>query len=197
VRFVDAPNGRKKELETVEYIGSNSKRLLFMTHLTGDRQHESYWFIKDIWPRIVKKVVDAELWLVGTPPNNESSFLELQNDNIKICGYCDDISSVFKLIAITVLPSHHGTGWINRIADSLTAGVPIVACSQPLRTIPGLEIGIHALKADSTNEFVSNITRLLINDKLRKDMSKKAKRLGATLPTWNSTLQKLDHEVNN
>jgi glycosyltransferase involved in cell wall biosynthesis len=192
VRIVGVSNGRKKELEAVCYRGKNSKRIVFMTHLSGGRCKESEWFLKQVWPRVLRSIPDAQLWLVGTPPENHSEIKQWLPPNVKICGYVDSLVEMFDSVALSVVPTLHGTGWINRIADSLVAGVPTVACPEPLATIPGLEIGAHALKGGTGGEFADNVIRLLSNEKLREKISKNARQLASSFPTWEHTVRTLE-----
>ena len=195
VRLFDAPNGKKVELEAANYRGSNTKRVLFMTHLAGGRRSESCWFLQKVWTRVLREIPDARLWLVGTPPDKKTETDLLKFARVKICGYVDHLVALFDSVALSVIPTLHGTGWINRIADSLTAGVPVVGCSEPLKTIPGLKIGIHALKGDTAVEFADNIVKLLSDAELRDTLSNNSRQLSFGLPTWETTVTKIEAEL--
>lgn len=190
---VDSPNGKNLDLEP----GPNSTGLaqvgfvIYMTHLSGGRAHESTWFLHKVWPRVKQAVAEARLILIGTPPR-DPEVSACMPEGVEIHGYVPNLADVFRGAALSVVPTRHGTGWINRISDSLTAGVPIVACSQPLRTVPCLQVGIHALKGDTAEEFADKVIELLRDEALRMDMAREAEALGRCLPTWEVTVKKIE-----
>lgn len=191
VVVVEAPNGRNTALDRVDYAGIDSKRVLYMTHLAGGRRRESDWFIKRVWPLVLDRIPDAELWLVGTPPADEAGFRASLPERVRVCGYVEDLSRVYESVAVSVVPTHHGTGWANRVADAVAAGIPLVGCSEPLRTIPGMEVGTHALSGDTTAEFAHAVTHLLKDRALRSRLSQNAKELSRSLPDWEETVRRL------
>jgi len=194
-KIMYASNGKKEILATVTYNGGGVPRVLFMTHLARARRKESYWFLHKVWPLIVAEVPSVELWLVGSPPEDGSDIEAWLPRNVKICGYVEDLASVFENVTVSVLPTSHGTGWINRVVDSLEAGVPIVGCSEPLATISGLQIGVHALKGDNVEEFSNNVVRILKDKLLQNKVSKQAKVFSKSLPTWRQTVSQIDQAL--
>jgi glycosyltransferase involved in cell wall biosynthesis len=192
--IIFAPNGKKESLTYLQNEKSNNTvpTVLFMTHLARGRSKESYWFLKKVWPQVVLSVPSAQLLLVGSPPEANSDIHSWLPENVKICGYVDSLSDVFKLADVSVLPVLHGTGWINRLADSIEAGIPVVGCSEPLTTMPGLEIGVHALKGDSVEEFASNLVRILTDEGFKRQLSENVREFSKTLPTWDQTVGKIE-----
>jgi glycosyltransferase involved in cell wall biosynthesis len=182
--IVAVPNGRKVELETVQYKGVDSARVLLMTHLAGRRERETSWFIEKVWPEVRRRVPAARLQIVGTPPAASSDLHNRKADGIDIIGYAESLPAMFDSIAVSVVPVFHSTGLNNRVLDSLTAGVPIVATPDALGTIEGLEFGVHALAASTRNEFVDALSGLLLNRDKRIDLAHQARTFGMQQPTW-------------
>jgi glycosyltransferase involved in cell wall biosynthesis len=195
--IVVAQNGRKTELENVRYQGHNSKRILLMTHLDGGRAREAKWFIEKVWPLITVIEPEASLLLVGRPPKTGSTKeRELRsNKNVKVLGFVDDFGKFLESISIMVVPTLHGTGLVNRVLDALCAGIPIVACPEPLSTITGLIPGKHALSGSNAKEFAEGVLTLLSDPTLRKSLSSEGRKLAKTQPTWHETIERIDMTI--
>jgi len=191
VKIINASTGRNEMLLQSKYKGIDSQNVMYMTHLAGGRKNESVWFLSKIWPLVLSKVPDATLYLVGTPPDAPELYLPTLPKNVIVTGFVQNLLELYESVAITVVPTHHGTGWATRVADSINAGVPVVACSEPIRTIPGIKVGVHALMADSHKLFAENIVSLLSDRNKRIDMSKNMKELSVILPSWEQTTARI------
>jgi hypothetical protein len=182
--IVAVPNGRKAELEAVQYKGVDSAHVLLMTHLAGRRERETSWFIEKVWPEVRRRVPAGRLQIVGTPPAPSSELHNRKADGIDIIGYADSLPAMFESIAVSVVPVFHSTGLNNRVLDSLTAGVPIVATPDALGTIDGLQDGVHALAASTRSEFVDALAGLLLDRDKRIRLAQQARTFGMQQPTW-------------
>lgn len=190
-RIVAAQNGRKERLFEAGYRGRDSKRILFMTHLAGGRSRESEWFLDDVWPMIRRSDPGADLILVGTPPEPGSALLESLPPGVEVLGYADDLVGLYDSVALSVVPIFHSTGIINRVLDALCAGVPVVARSAPLRTVPGLVPGRHAIAADDARNFAGAVIALLGDRHERERISADGRALARTQPTWADTVARV------
>ena len=186
--ILGAQNGRKKELENVQYCShSPSKRVLFMTHLDGARERESSWFLQRVWPKVVQSHPEVELLLVGTPPQLDSDIARSLPPEAKVLGYVDDLVELYNSVSLAVVPIIHSTGLINRALDALTAGVPLVATPAVLSTIAGCQPGRDAIAASSASDFAKAICSLLHNPEQRQAYAKAGRTLSKKQPTWKDT----------
>jgi glycosyltransferase involved in cell wall biosynthesis len=195
-RVVVAPNGKKQELTHVRYSGASSRKVLFMTHLDETRAVESRWFLKRVWPEVVRSVPGAELWIAGTPPAPGASLsTRALGSNVRILGYVDDLADLYGQIAVAVVPIYHGTGLVNRVQDAITAGVPSVSTSMALATIDGAIPGVHALQADEAKAFAMTLSQALLDPDLLNRVARNARELSARLPSWTDSLGRIGDSV--
>jgi glycosyltransferase involved in cell wall biosynthesis len=187
INIVSAPNGRKQELVEVEYQGIDSNKVLYMTHLSGERARESRWFISQVWPLVINQVPEARLLLVGSPPPADSPLAANLPDSVSILGYVDDLQALYASVAIAVVPTLHSTGLINRIQDALVAGIPVVATPEALSTIDCIQQGVHAISAQDSESFANAVTGLLQNREERLRLSREAKVFSQSMSTWDET----------
>ena len=158
--------------------------VLFMTHLSRGRSQESRWFIDKVWPLVLQQKPDARLWLVGSPPDDPVAFSNSVPSNVEVLGYVDDLDVCLQKANIGVIPTLHNSGWVNRVSDYLQAGLPIVACKEPLQTVKLLRPGIHAECADTPTEFAAKVVALLDNPARAAALSDAGRSLATEFPTW-------------
>lgn len=191
VQVVVAQNGRKEELLDVEPAGEESHDILYMTHLSGGRERESWWFLKHVWPRIRDSDPRAILHLVGTPPGENSAIHGWDLPRVRLRGYVDDLGALYGSVRVGVVPILHSSGLINRVLDGITAGLPIVATPGPLKTIPGLEPNVHAMSAQTPSVFADEVLTLLNDPDRWSAVSSRARELGRRQPSWEETTDRI------
>ncbi len=196
--IIVAPNGIKEELLDCSYQGINANKILYMTHLSGGRKHESRWFITKVWPEIKKQISGVELILVGAPANENDPLPYIKQDQqIVQLGFVDDLKKVFNEVRMAVIPIFHGTGLINRLLDAIIAGVPCVATSTTIRTLDGLQANHDVLAADNANDFAKQVVRLYNDEDLRKELSDHARQYAVQRPNWEATAMNIFSKINN
>jgi len=190
-RIVIAPNGIKEELFACSYKGIDSNKILFMTHLDGGRLEESEWFIKKVWPLIKKGIPDVKLLIVGKSP--KKNIIDIHSDeNIIVSGYANDLLNIFESVRLTVVPTFHGTGLINRIQDAMTAGIPVVTTPQAARTFTNIKQGYHLLSARKPLAFANEVMRLYNNRSVRQTIGANGKEFAKHFPTWQQSALKIE-----
>lgn len=190
--IVVAPNGTKEELFGCSYKGSRSNLILFMTHLDGGRVDESEWFCKKVWPLVAQKIPVAKLLIVGKPPVKQLDYIE-KYQSIIINGYAENLEAIFNSVRIAVVPTFHGTGLINRILDSLTAGVPAVSTPQAVATFPGLIDGTHILSAKDPELFAAHVIALYNNENYAAQIATNGRSYAAAFPNWSQFVETFEH----
>jgi glycosyltransferase involved in cell wall biosynthesis len=174
---------------------NKKKNILFNSHLSIFRKNESDWFLTKVWPLVQKKNPDAILNIFGTPIKDKIKIKLFKDKNIILHGYIDNIEDIYSNMMISVLPTQHSLGWINRLSDSLVFGVPVVSCSGPLSTIPKIVNGKHALCADTPKEFSESINILLNDENKRRYISEEAIMLSENFLNWEQTTKKIEKKM--
>lgn len=176
-------NIEKKELRKKYNIKENDKVLLFTGRLTKEKG------ILELLQAIQKSEIDnIKLLVVGSfffDTNVKSNFLkelnsykEKMNDKIIFTGFVnyDEIYKIYNIADIAVLPSVWDDPAPLTIIESLTCGLPIITTNSG---------GISEYANDGSaviiersenivNDLANEIKKLLNDENLLKDMSKKA-----------------------
>jgi glycosyltransferase involved in cell wall biosynthesis len=85
------------------------------------------WFLTEVWPLVVTEVPDARLDIVGAGAPSELLELAESTANVRMRGFVDDLWSVYRDAACSVVPLRDGAGVKFKTLESMLAGVPTVA----------------------------------------------------------------------
>jgi glycosyltransferase involved in cell wall biosynthesis len=196
VEIVSAPNGIKLDLIDCSYLGADSNKILYMTHLNRGRRTESEWFLTKIWPLIQVELPDAELLIVGRPPEPDDDVPFLKDvKNVRVYGFADDLAEVMDDVRMAIVPIFHGTGLINRIQDALIASLPVVSTSSAISTLDDLQPDKDVLSADTIQGFSKEVIRLYQDKDLRLELSRRGRAYAKNRPNWDDTATKIEKSL--
>lgn len=134
------------------------------------------FFILDVLPRIINRISDAHLTVVGRNPPIWLTELGKTNLNITITGFVDDVRPYIDQASIYICPINDGGGTKLKILDALAMGKAIIAHEIACEGINVIN-GENVCFANTAEEFVEQIINLFSNDALRKRMGEKGRRL--------------------
>jgi glycosyltransferase involved in cell wall biosynthesis len=84
------------------------------------------WFSADILPRILSRVPDAHLYIVGQKPHVRLQILQTSH-HITITGWVADVVPYLHAAAVYIAPLRMGSGTRLKILEAMAAGCAIVA----------------------------------------------------------------------
>ena len=126
-------------------------------------------FIDKIWPIIVKKSPNTQLWVVGSI-GRSLSVSRRQQQGVNVLGRLADLSKVGGSDAIGVAPTRLATGISIKVAEYLALGMPCVA--YPL-ALEGFSDRLDDLVtfAETPAEFSAGVLNLLQDPAARRKCS--------------------------
>jgi glycosyltransferase involved in cell wall biosynthesis len=110
-----------------------------------------------LWPTIADGLADAELWLVGQPPNRRVPDLP---PGVVDLGAVDDIGGVLAQCRAMAAPVAFGGGVRVKLLESAARGLPVVATPGAVGALEAT-IGITAARDD--DEFVARCRTYLLD----------------------------------
>lgn len=113
-----------------EYDFNNRKNLLFVGGFRHSPNFDGImWFIKDIFPKILKNHEDMKLYVAGSYPPQE--LLDLQNDNLIVTGFISDeeLDKLYKEVRLVVVPLRYGAGIKGKVIEAMAKNVPVITTS--------------------------------------------------------------------
>lgn len=141
-----------------------------------------YWFLKNVWPDLVKKQPSITFDIIGEglPDRFKQEF---NDPRINFLGFVDDLESYRQSASIFVAPLFSGSGMKLKIVEALANGLPIVTTKIGAEGI-NIENEIHYIEANTQIEFVNEIFSLLNDFEAQKSLSKKATEVVVQNYTW-------------
>lgn len=125
-------------------------------------------FLSHCWPGISERFA-IRLNIYG----NISKKISINDQNIKVRGYVENIGLVYDETDIIINPVRFGAGLKIKNVEALAYAVPLLTTSHGAR---GLEmaVGSSFLTADDPENFIEQLSKLVTNFRLRQRLSKNA-----------------------
>ena len=146
----------------------------------------------EIFPAIRQRYPEAVLKLVGARPSDEVLKLN-ELSGVTVTGKVDCVVKYLHSATVCVIPIRQGYGLRNRTLEAMAAGVPVVGSDRALSEfeIDGA-VPLRAMRANTIEEYVYAIGRLLCEPKLREKLSVNARSLVEKEYTWDRIGQKYE-----
>jgi len=120
-----------------------------------------HYFVNKIFPKVLDAMPDIKLNLVGANPPDD--IINLQNNNIIVRGYIENLEEFLDKMKFSVAPLRYGAGMKGKLCSALGSGLPTIASNIASEGLK-LTSGENILLADNPEEFASMITKYY-NDK--------------------------------
>jgi glycosyltransferase involved in cell wall biosynthesis len=161
--------------------------LLFMGKLDFRPNAEALaWFI----PSVLHKLEDARLFAVGAAPPGWLVRSGQHDQRVAVTGYVEDERPYFARCAALVLPVRTGGGSRLKALVAMASGVPIVSTRLGMEGLEA-EAGTHFLQAESSDEWLDALRRLLGDAGLRQRLACAAHALVERCYDWSAMRERL------
>ena len=139
-----------------------------------------------IFPRVVRRVPEARLYLVGD--RVPASLRRAASSQIVITGLVDDVAPYLERSAVVVIPLRTGGGLRVKVLEALAAGKATVL--SPLAA-QGLDVGDRkeVLFAETDDEFVDAVRNVLEDEALRGSLGAAARAWAEENLGWDATIE--------
>lgn len=144
---------------------------------------------EQIIPALNKANRHYTLLLSGTDPNPRVK--QLQNDQVVITGWVDDIRTSYCRARVFVAPLFIGTGLQNKLLEALALGIPCITTSLANNAL-GATNGESILLADTIDEFVSAIHELIQDPEMAERLGREGKKFVSEKFNWQTSTSKLE-----
>ncbi len=156
----------------------------------------------DIWRKVVEKIPDAKLAMIGDGPLMNKVKLQISNyklqNNIVLFGYLFDGEEKYKIFSqskIVVHPAYYDSGGM-AAAEAMAFGVACVGFNLKAYNSYYPE-GMIKAKIGDLDSFAHKITELIDNPKLRKDLGDKAKAMIYKNYSWDARAKEILQKIIN
>ena len=148
---------------------SGRKDILFVGGFNHKPNEDAVlWFVKEIWPNILREIPDCKFIVAGSNPTEK--IRKLASKNIIVTGFVSDnmLDEYYQQCKVCVIPLRFGAGVKGKTIEAIYKKIPIV--STPI----GVE-GLYDIEnyVDATEE-PSEFARKVINYYKNDDLAEKA-----------------------
>lgn len=190
-RIKIVPNGVDIDYFTPDDEEKQGSQLVFMGTIGYFPNYDAVlFFLRKIFPSILKQQPDARFYIVGNKPPKD---IQKMNDGKKVfvTGYVDDVRPFVRSSEVFVCPIRAATGLNNKILEAMAMGVPVVATPQACEGIE-LDKDSDIAIAEGPDEFAEQVVTLLNDGKLRSKLSKGGRKLVEEKYTWDRNVDLLE-----
>lgn len=149
---------------------------------------------KYIVERILPKLpIGTNILLAGASPSSEVT--SLQNNNVTVSGWVDDIRESYAQGRVFIAPMFLGTGLQNKLLEAMALGIPCITSPLANNALGAID-GEQILLADSEATFINHIQFLLSHPEDAKRIAKNGTTFVKDNYDWKATTQKLIDLIN-
>jgi glycosyltransferase involved in cell wall biosynthesis len=140
------------------------------------------WFVREVWPQILKKNPAARLRLVGTGSREQAW---PAGQNIEPLGWLADVEGEMATWSVSVVPIHIGGGTRVKIAELFSRRCPVVSTSLG---VYGYEVadGHEIFIADDAENFGARCGQILGDRALGEELAENAWKKFRERWTWDA-----------
>jgi GT2 family glycosyltransferase/glycosyltransferase involved in cell wall biosynthesis len=152
--------------------GREPRTMLFLGSFRhAPNQKALEWFLREIMPRILDRVPDAQLKVVGSelPPGNSLA----QYRNVDLVGFVEDVREPLSRYSLFVCPILSGSGVRVKLLEAFASGIPVVSTRLGAEGLDP-EGRICAL-ADNAAEFAEQAVQLLTAPEAAAELAARAR----------------------
>jgi glycosyltransferase involved in cell wall biosynthesis len=150
------------------------------------------YFCRAIFPKILKRVPAAKLFLVGKNPAPQVR--ALQSSSVTVTGYVDDVRYYLDRATVFVCPMRKGAGIKNKMLQAWAMAKPVVATSLAVAGLQAVHMK-NVLVADNPYWFSKAVLNLLNDSINRKNLGAQARRTAIDHYSWKAQVKLFESEL--
>jgi hypothetical protein len=162
------------DLDHMNHRPLATSKVLFVGSLFMDNNKEALkWYIQHVHPKLLD-LEEYELIVAGNSRGEDLSWLrKIADSRITIHDSPDDLNLLYDESSLFINPMRYGAGVKLKIINAIQNGMPVVTTSTGNQGT-GLLHGEHVLISDDSENFASQVRRLLYDQELKNNLVKSA-----------------------
>lgn len=153
----------------------------------GPNKDAAIYFAREIFPKLKEIIPSCTLTLAGKNPPKD--VLELQDENVIVTGFVEDMIRTITKSSIYISPLRYGSGTKNKVLEAMAAGMPVLLSSVSREGINGLIDQKNCIFVKD-NEWIEKIVELFSNPELRRNIAKNGKEYVKKNHSWKPVFDK-------
>jgi glycosyltransferase involved in cell wall biosynthesis len=176
-RIVCIPNGVDIEFFTPAGLAPTANSLIFIGTMNWYPNVDAVnYLLREIWPRVRALAPEITLDIVGAGAPRSIKELAARSAGVTLHGFVSDIRPLLERAALYVCPIRDGGGTKLKILDALAMHKCIIAHAVACEGI-AVTAGKNVVFAETPDEYVTQIKRLIADPAQRHNMGAEAREL--------------------
>jgi glycosyltransferase involved in cell wall biosynthesis len=149
------------------------------------------WFVREVYPHILREVGNASLTVVGRNPSPRLRELQANEPSVEVTGTVSDVRPYLAHAEVVIVPLRIGGGTRLKIFEAMAMARAVVSTSlgaQGLPVVPGREI----LLEDTPEGFARAVVALLNDPQRREAIGQAASETVQQDCTWQAVAAKME-----
>ena len=190
-----APNGIKESLLDLQYTPQQaaSQRLLHIGAVARNRGDLVYWFINKVFRPLQAKLPDVTFQLAGKVSEKDRAKLQ-EVPGVEVLGFVDSVEEVLATASMSIAPLFMRTGLVNKVLDSMAAGVPCSGASV-FNGFTGFSNGHHGFDVADAKQWQQVLLDTLQDPQRLMSVSKAGRELVSQHFRWQDTIDSLNQDL--
>lgn len=189
-RILECSNGVDSRLFELPFSEAGTD-VLFIGNLTGLYSVRLMSVISKVWPQIRENRPKTRLVVVGRNATPELRRLMAYDPRIIYHEFVEDLCEVYAEKAILLSPVFKDFGLINKVIESMAAGVAVVGDGGSFNGIPGFESNRHGIVVNNYSEMAEAVIDILNSRARRLSIAEEARSLVIKHFSWARRLEKI------
>lgn len=186
---------RDRSIALPEGMQRDGKTIIFVAFYGyPPNQRAAQLLIDRIFPKVLERVPDARLLLVGKQPSESMRAAAIQDPRIVVTGMVDDVRPYLALGDVSAVPLTEGGGSRLKILEAFASLLPVVSTAKGAEGISA-EHGKHVILAEGVDALASAIVDTFADSEQRRAMVENAFRLLKASYSWESLVGRLDEAL--
>jgi len=148
------------------------------------------WFVQEVLPGLRSFYKNICFYIVGRNPVQQ--VLGLASDVVVVTGTVSDVRPYLQFATVVVAPLRVARGIQNKILEAMAMGRPVVASTTCVSGMD-VDVGVDLFAADSANEFVEQLQKLIDSADLANSIGDLGRRRVLESYSWNAHLSKINN----
>ncbi len=165
------------------------EEILFLGILNNGYGKSLEWLMNNVWPEIRKAHKDIILHVVGRGASDDLRSRMDMDNHITYTEYLPNICDVFKNKGVMLAPIFKGFGLINKVVESMAAGVPVIGTSDSFNGISEFSNGQHGIVANDADSFIEETLKIFAHQTKRRDIADSARALIKRNFSWDDRIR--------
>jgi glycosyltransferase involved in cell wall biosynthesis len=175
------PNGADVDHFSPPTTPCDADNLLFFGAMNYYPNNDGvHYFVREIFPLILKQRPNVKLWLVGPAPDDVK---RLRSPNIEVTDFVDAVEPYIDRATAIVVPLRLGGGTRLKIVEAMAKGKAVISTRIGAEGIDVVD-GESALLSDEPRGFANHVENVLADAALADRLGKAARKLAVDRYSW-------------